>query len=245
MSLSVHPLCLGRALVDTSFVVWGMTPGTPVKIPVSAYLILGGAEPVLVDAGFRDGPALSAATGFTFSQAEDETLEAGLARHGLEAADIGVLVLTHLHADHTGQVPLLPNARIVVQRRELQYAAAPLFPAPFFDRVDTAALVGPLFDRIEFLEGDADILPGVRGVLTGGHSPGHQLVEVDLDSGLAVITGDLVYLAEPGLTMQIPPGYVTDLAETMLGLARIKRDAVHALPMHDGAVYDRYPEGVR
>ncbi len=244
MSLTIHPIRLGQAVADTSFAVFGMTPGTPIILPCTAYLILGGEQPMLIDAGFRDGPALAAATGMQFDQPEDQSLEAGLSAHGVSRDDIGVVALTHLHADHTGHLGLLPHARIVLQRSELQYAAAPYFPTPFFDRVDISLLVGERFERITFLEGDGQIAPGVRGVLTGGHSPGHQLIEVDVDSGLAVITGDLAYLVDPAVTLQIPPGYVTNLEETMLGLARIKRDADHVLPMHDAAVYDRYPDGI-
>jgi glyoxylase-like metal-dependent hydrolase (beta-lactamase superfamily II) len=236
---------MGTAVVDSSFLVWGMTPGTPATVPCSAYLIQGGDMPIMVDCGFRDAEELTASSGIPFEQTADQTLESNLERHNLRPEDIGLLVFTHLHLDHTGYVDKLPNARLSIQRSELQYAAAPYFPLPFYDRVDIPKIVGPLFDRIDFLEGDAEIAPGVRAIHTGGHSVGHQMIEIDVESGLAVITGDLCYLADPGVTDQLPSGYTTSISEAMQGLARIKRTADHMLAMHDFSVFEKYPEGVR
>ena len=43
----------------------------------------------------------------------------------------------------------------------------------------------------------------------------------------------------------MPPGYYVDLFEVTAALERIRADADHVLPMHDGDVYERYPDGVR
>lgn len=244
MALTIHPISLGEGEVDTSFAVWQLTPGTKVKVPLTGYLILGGTEPILVDSGVGDPAKLSESVGIPFTRSEEQTLPVALAKHGLGVEDIGLVIMTHLHADHTGQLGVLPRARFAIQRSELQYAAAPLFPTPLFDRHDVGLLTGALFDRVVFLDGDEQIVPGVRGVLTGGHSPGHQLLEVNVDSGLAVITGDLIFLIEPALEAEVPPGYITSLEETMRGITRIKRTADHVLPMHDRSVYERYPDGV-
>jgi len=245
MALEIHPLDLGESEGDTSFIVFGMTPGTKVWSPVLAYLILGGPEPIVVDAGFRDAQWLLDNLGYSFRQSETQNLEAALGRHGLEPGDVGKLVLTHLHFDHTGLVDRFPNARIFVQRDELRYAAAPLFPAAFFDRIDIAKLVGPLWDQLELMNGDGEIAPGVRGVVTGGHSPAHQLIYVDVPSGQAIICGDAAYLVDPAVTQGLPPAYVISMPDALDALARIKRDADHVLPMHDASVLAKYPEGIR
>lgn len=244
MSLSIHPLCLADVETDGTFLVRGHEPDVRRTVPVSGYLILGGAAPLLVDAGKRVEHGRQVSGIHVFTQTPEQRLEAVLAVHGLRPSDISLLVLTHLHADHTGYVGALPLARIALQRSELQYAAAPPEPTGMFDRQDIGMLVGPLFDRIDFLEQDSELVAGVRAVWTGGHSPGHQQLEVQLDSGLAVITGDNAYLADPSVTQRIPPGYVTDVEQTLRALTRIRRDAVHVLPMHDPAVYEKYPDGV-
>ncbi len=53
-------------------------------------------------------------------RSNEQTLDAQLAKHGLTVADVGYVIHTHLHMDHVGQDSLLPNARILIQRRELQ-----------------------------------------------------------------------------------------------------------------------------
>jgi N-acyl homoserine lactone hydrolase len=245
MALEIHPLLLAEGETDTSFVVWGHTPGERVKIAVSAFLILGGETPILVDAGMKVPGGRIEDGVFVFTQAPEQMLEARLAEHGLEPGDIGALVFTHLHIDHAGFMSELPRARIVVQRRELQYAAAPHFPASMYFRPHVSALVDPLFDRIDFVEGDHQLTDSIKLSWTGGHSPGHQQVEVALDSGRAVICGDNVYLIDPGLTQQMSPGYVTSIEENQRAIARLRHEADYVLPSHDLSVYERYPAGLR
>ena len=238
MALEVHPLRLADVRLDASFRVWQMTPGTEVVAPCTGYLILGGETPVMVDTGIANIFA-------PFSQTTEQTLGANLARHGLEPGDVGLVVHTHVHVDHVGYDDQLTEARIVIQRGELEYAANPLFPPFLFDPADVAKLTGPLRDRVEIVDGDTEIAPGISTVATGGHTPHHQMVYVDVPSGLAVITGDNVYVADPGVTQGVPPGYFVNLFEVTAALARIRADADHVLPMHDGSVYDTYPDGVR
>jgi glyoxylase-like metal-dependent hydrolase (beta-lactamase superfamily II) len=245
MSLVIHPLLLAEGETDASFVVWGDRPGERAKIVVTAYLILGGGAPILVDAGMRVPGGRLEEGFFLFTQTSEQTLAARLAEHGLEPKDIGTLVFTHLHVDHTGYLGDLTEARIVVQRRELQYAAAPHFPASMYSREDVGALAGPMFDRVDAVEGDWQLTDTVRLSWTGGHSPGHQQVEVALESGRAVICGDNVYLLDPGLTGQIPPGYVTSIEENARALARLRHDADYVLPSHDPAIHATYPDGLR
>jgi glyoxylase-like metal-dependent hydrolase (beta-lactamase superfamily II) len=244
MALSIHPMMLGESLGDTSFMVWGLTPGTKIWSPTIAYLIVGGEKVVVIDAGFRDAAELEASTGLPFRCAPEHALEANLARHGLEPGDVDIVVFTHLHFDHSGLADRFPNARLLVQRTELQYAAAPLSPAMFYERLDIAKLVDPLWPQIDLLDGDAEVIPGVRAVLTGGHSPGHQIIYVGVESGPAIVCGDIAYVVDPAVTQGIPPSYVISMPDTLAALARIKRDATHVLPMHDATVFATYPEGV-
>jgi N-acyl homoserine lactone hydrolase len=44
--------------------------------------------------------------------------------------------------------------------------------------------------RYELLDGEREIVPGVRVITTPGHTPGHQSVEVDTSAGPALLTGD-------------------------------------------------------
>lgn len=244
--LSIHPLSLGDIELDTSFVAWQTDCGQKIWAPTTAWLILGSQAPILVDSSFRSVEDAASQQGLTCRRSPEQTLHAQLEKHGLQPRDIGFLIHTHLHMDHAGQDYLLPDAKILVQRRELQNAAAPdFYPAPFYDRLNIARLVSDLWPRVELLDGQSEPLPGVQVVPMPGHTPTHQAVYVATDSGLSIITGDAVMNQEWNLRQNIAPGIVDSMPDVLGALRRVKREAVHVLPTHDPEVFERYPDGVR
>lgn len=245
MSLTIYPLKLGELELDFSFTTWQTNCGTKIDVPVTAWLITGAEKPILVDSGFRSAEDVVASLGSPCRRSPEQTLTAQLAKHNLKPADIGYVIHTHLHLDHCGLDDQLPNARILLQRAELQYGSAPLFPVPFYDRQDIASLVGKLWKRVKLLDDEGELFPGIRTVITRGHTPAHQMIYVQLASGTAIITGDAAYSVEYNVKGQIPFGYYMNLEDVMEGLHRIAREGKHILPTHDASVHELYPEGVR
>lgn len=95
-------------------------------------------------------------------------------------ADIGLVVLTHLPLDHVGWnvrpdgTPLFPSARYVVPHAEL--AAAEAAQGPTYQQ-QLAPL--PAAEQVPVVDGEVEVLPGVRLLPTPGHTVGHQSVLVD------------------------------------------------------------------
>lgn len=92
------------------------------------------------------------------------SLAGELAAAGVTPAEIGTVILTHLHSDHAGGAvadgrPLFENARYVLQQAEFDAARGPML-----DQVVT-----PLKGQLQVVEGDAEIAPGV---CPGTRSPG-------------------------------------------------------------------------
>jgi N-acyl homoserine lactone hydrolase len=178
------------------FVVPGVSDGTWVDLPVSAYLLrLDGGRNVLVDTGMNrrhitdpqaawKGTAMAGA--LRPSMTEEDDLERQLRLLGLRPDDIDFVVNTHLHFDHAGNNDLFTRATFLVQREHYAVALGnPAFPNRYWN------LPGR---RFELLDGDARIFPGVEVVLTPGHAPGHQSVLVRLPrSGPFIICGDALY----------------------------------------------------
>lgn len=115
---------------------------------------------------------------------------------GIDRRDIRWVILTHLHPDHAGgavvqQAAHFPNARHVVQRRELDAIHDPEYPrrqgleGDSFEVLLAAGLVVPV-------DGEASIAPGVRVMRTGGHTAGHQAVILDGQHDTATCLGDLL-----------------------------------------------------
>ena len=241
MSLTIFPVHLGETQVDFSMLVWGTNCGQKTWGPVLGWLILGAEKPILVDTGFRSSEDLSKVV--PARQSEEQTLEAQLAKHDLTPGDIGYVIHTHLHVDHCGLTYKLENAQLFAQRKELQFAAAPLFPAAFYDPVDISRLMGDLRPRLELLDGDTELFPGIRTIVSEGHTPAHQMVFVELASGTAVICGDAAYNFSFNVEHQVPPGYYYNLQAVTEELQLLKRQK-YVLPTHDGEIYERYAGGV-
>jgi glyoxylase-like metal-dependent hydrolase (beta-lactamase superfamily II) len=245
MSLSIHPLDLGDLELDASFVNWQTDCGTKNWFPTTAWLILGAERPILVDSSFRSVEDALSNQGLTARRTQQQTLEFQLGKHGLRPADIGYLLHTHVHMDHAGQDILLPNATILLQREELQNAAAPnIYPVPFYDRLNVARLVNDLWNRVEILDGDMEPFAGIRCVPMPGHTPGHQAIYVATQSGTAIICGDAAMNVAVNVEKQVPPGFLDNMADTMTGLRKLRREGKYILPTHDPDVFSKYPDGI-
>lgn len=124
-----------------------------------------------------------------------------LARLGVKPEDIDLVLATHLHLDHAGGTtasdgshgarPSFPNAKLVVQLEELKAALEPHALSKGSYRQDDFV---PLVDNgaLMTVEGDVEVAPGVFVEMTGGHTPGHQIVRIDSGGQEAVYPGDLV-----------------------------------------------------
>ncbi len=124
-----------------------------------------------------------------------------LAAAGFRAEDVGIVINTHLHFDHAGgntyrdeggEVRLsFPNARYFVQRGEWEWAhlgnertQASYLP----DNFEPVMAAG----RLELMEGDVEIVPGISVYRTPGHCPHHQSVLVTSGGETACFLADVL-----------------------------------------------------
>jgi glyoxylase-like metal-dependent hydrolase (beta-lactamase superfamily II) len=124
-----------------------------------------------------------------------------MARAGVRAEDIDIVLASHLHFDHAGGftardasgtvVPRFPRARYVVNRGEWEDATHPheRNRASYF-----AENYMPVQDagQVDFMDGDGEVMPGVRVRRTGGHTRCHQIVYIESGGKTAVFAADLI-----------------------------------------------------
>ena len=128
---------------------------------------------VLIDCGIGPGPS-------DYFAGLRGQLPASLAIAGSALERITAVLFTHLHVDHVGWAPLLPNARFFVCEAEWahwsQGAAAGL---PHHVEAITRC-IAPLVEagRFEFMQAGDEILPGVKLLPAFGHTPGHCAILV-------------------------------------------------------------------
>ena len=157
----------------------------------------------------------------------------------LEALGHGIQELVaatncHLHADHAGQNHRIPGVPIYVQRAERAIASTP-------DYTVAAWVDGPGV-TYRLIDGDTDVLPGIRILATPGHSPGHQSLLVATRRGPVLLAGQAVYSREEWLDLPGREGRSStrDPARYDASLRRLHETAsIRVHFAHDRNVVDR------
>lgn len=161
-------------------------------------------------------------------------LEDGIRAAGFRPEDIAVVINSHLHFDHAGgnttrdsagaTRPSFPAARYMIQRGEYEYAthtnertAASYFAHNFVPLVEAGL--------VDFIEGDREILAGVRSVLTPGHTPFHQGLLIESAGERAFYLADLAPTAAH-LPLPWIMGYDVEPLVTLETKRRILKRAV-------------------
>lgn len=165
-------------------------------------LIRAAGKHIIVDTGFGNNLSDSQRR-FLHIDAFDGT-HRGLAALSLAAADIDIVINTHLHDDHcTGnfrihdddaRAPAFPNAEYLVQRRDYDDATHLNERTRGTYRPQNYA---PLHEsgQLRLLVGDTEIVPGVLAIATPGHTPGHMSVRIESGEQRAAFLCDMASLA--------------------------------------------------
>lgn len=107
-----------------------------------------------------------------------------LAAHGMTNEEIDAVLISHLHFDHAGGAclekggqmqPAFPKARYYVQKGEWEFAYTSNARAKASYRKDDFEALAK-YEVLELIDGDAEILPGVKVHVSGGHTKHHQIV---------------------------------------------------------------------
>jgi glyoxylase-like metal-dependent hydrolase (beta-lactamase superfamily II) len=215
-------------------------------VPVPVWIIEGASKVTLIDTGLgpiEDVEAMQLRYGIEFvaTRSAEQDLVSGLAAHGISPADVERVVLTHLHFDHVGNVELFPNARFVVQREELPQGLAPPPWATFYYPEDARRLHA-IIDRMDVIDGDVALEPGLRLVKLGGHTPGQMATIVETGIGRVCLASDAAYNYR-NLDLNWPNGSFWDLASVLAGYARMRAEADVIVPNHDWRIRDHFPTG--
>jgi glyoxylase-like metal-dependent hydrolase (beta-lactamase superfamily II) len=175
-------------------------------------------------------------------------LEDGLASLGVRPEDISLVINTHLHFDHGGGNtyrdeagvvrPSFPRARYIVQRGEFDYAthtnertAASYFNPNFVPLRDAGVL--------DLIEGEREIVQGIRVIASPGHVPFHQSVVIESGGETALFLADVMptsaHVPLPWIMgYDVEPLVTLETKRSMLGHAA--RNGWLVIFEHDAAV---------
>ena len=159
----------------------------------------GRGATMLIDAGI--GNKMDAKSADIYAIDRTRNLEHSLADLGLGVDEIQIALASHLHFDHCGGFttrtaageirPAFPNARYVVRAGEWEDATHPhernraSYLQDDFVPLEKAGV-------LDLVDGDVEVMPGVRLRWTGGHARNHQVIMIEGGGRTAVFTADMI-----------------------------------------------------
>jgi N-acyl homoserine lactone hydrolase len=250
---------------ETLKLVRALLSGKPAAtVPCPAFLIRHpSVGAILVDTGLHPSIATDGKENFggLGARAGKPSLDAGadvpaqLRSRGLDPGEIPVVVMTHLHIDHSSAISEFPNSTFVIS--EVEWEAATVGPRPLmngyrrahfdyafdyrtidFDRagIDSYSSFARCFD----LFGDGSI----RLAFTPGHSAGHISVIAHLSERDFVIGGDAVYTEaqfDGSAPLAPRPFDAHNYRRSLQELRLFRREFPQAIvtPGHDPSFYEK------
>lgn len=195
-------------------------------------LLVRGEKTMIIDAGIGDKMDEKSREIYAIDRAHH--LDTSLAAAGVTPADVEIVLASHLHFDHAGGftvreasgalVPRFPNARYVARTAEWEDATHP------HERNRASYLAEnfvPLMDAgvLDLVPDDAEIMPGVRVLRSGGHTMHHQVVMLESGGRTAVFAADMIpttaHVDEPWIM-----GYDLYPMDTLAFKRRFVREAI-------------------
>jgi glyoxylase-like metal-dependent hydrolase (beta-lactamase superfamily II) len=170
-----------------------------IVLDINPMIIKTKDEILVVDTGLGD--TLNAKQRIVFGLESPTRWDEELAKHNLKPEDITGVIFTHLHADHAlgalrkgsdGKPELrFPKAKLYVQKIEWRDAMNPNERTAATYYTDKLRLFEES-GKLELLEGDTELFPGIRVKLLGGHTSGMQGVIIDAGGQSVIYPADLM-----------------------------------------------------
>jgi glyoxylase-like metal-dependent hydrolase (beta-lactamase superfamily II) len=218
-------------------------PDAEITMDYFFWIFRNDEQTIVIDTGFSPEAALARKRQPLVSPAD------ALARLGIDPADVKLLVLTHAHYDHAGNLGLYPNAKIVMSRREFEFWGTDMGQRPQYhhhiDSLDIERLQAlEQAGRITLLDEPRNtLIPGIELHELGGHTPGQLAVVIEMPEGPVILASDAIHYYEE-LDADRPFAVLDSLADMYQGYAQIRewllRPGAVVIPGHDPDVMNRF-----
>lgn len=149
------------------------------------------------------------------------TLVDQLAKLGMTPADVTYVGFSHFHFDHTSNANLFKASTWIINQTELNWALGD--PTP--PGVNPASFSAYKNVKTKLIDGDYDVFGDgtVRILKAPGHTPGHQVLQIELKkSGTVILSGDLYHLRENYQYHRVPD-FNYSRADTLASMDRIEK----------------------
>jgi glyoxylase-like metal-dependent hydrolase (beta-lactamase superfamily II) len=169
-----------------------------IRLAANSLLVRAGGKTILIETG--NGTKWDPKLRNIYGIQEGDPLKDALARVGVAAEKVDMVINTHLHFDHSGgntrmvdgrDVPTFANAQYVVQRGELVHAMNPTErdrASYFADRFVPVSEAG----QWQLVDGDVEIVPGISAVRIPGHNADIQAVKISGGNRTVIFVADML-----------------------------------------------------
>ena len=140
---------------------------------------------------------------------------------------------------HTGGIDAFPNATFVIQEEEFDAIPTTYSNAADNEKIKQLKEEG----RLEIIDGDKGLAPGITAHFMGGHTHGSQFLSVNTADGLVVLAGDGLYTyenLEHDVESPYRQGNQKAAYERIRAILGESDDLL--VPGHDMEVFRRFPE---
>lgn len=172
-----------------------------VPIPFTVTAVRIGGRTIMFDSS----------TGGQLAPTAGRLVAKNLAAAGIKPEEISTIIVTHYHADHIWglmaketNAQIYPNAEIVVPEAEHKHWTAPELiekvPEGARGNIRRIQATIPTWKNVKQVASNADVAPGIKAIVTYGHTPGHTSYVVSSGSDTLIVGGDVTNIRALNLT---------------------------------------------
>ena len=230
-----------RSEVFLNFSLYGEEDG-PIGMDYFVWLARNSERTVLIDTGFSAEGGRRRGRDLLIESAEL------FGRLGLDPATAPVVIITHAHYDHIGNLRTFPGSTVHVSARELAFWTGPHRERHLFAHSVEEGELQHLADvvaegRADLTSGRQWVAPGIEMIEVGGHTPGQTMVRVNTSQGWVLLTSDAMHYYEE-LERDRPFSSVADVVGMYDAFAAIRAmvdggEVQHVVSGHDPDTFTR------
>ena len=217
------------------------------------FIVKGNGHTILIDTGCGDIEAINKLLykefdgKISFELPDNESIKSILKRSNTDPGEVDHVFISHLHHDHSSNVGLFPNAKVILSKKgwmEYMKKERPYYYNDELFPTEPIKYISSLpSEKIIFIEDELEVLPGIKAFWVGGHTPCCMAVRVDTDRGRVVFTSDVAFFEE-NVEKDHPIGLFYNLWECFEAYKKIKDNADIIITSHDPKVLDtKFPGG--